>query len=88
MSVVLAGPPTSPQPLDADAWNRFTQMVGYVKWTCAVIAVAGVMAVGALLMVDNRLVDQYGPSIQAIVIKIVAGCVVVATASQLAELFT
>ena len=85
---VLAGPPTSPQPLDAEAWTRLVQMAGYVKWSCIVIAIAGVMSIGALLMVDNRLVDQFGPSIQAITIKVLIGCVVIGSAAQIAELFS
>jgi len=87
-TVVLAGPPTSPQPIDADAWTRFVQLAGYVKWACIITAIAGLMTIGTLLMVDNRLVDQFGPSIQAILIKVIAGCVVLAVSAQLAELFT
>ncbi|HJC59535.1 MAG TPA: hypothetical protein H9755_04265 [Candidatus Dietzia intestinigallinarum] len=67
--------------------TRFTQAVGWVKWGATVVLIAGVLAIGALLMVDNRLVDQYGPSIQAITIKVVVGCLVVASAGHITSAF-
>ncbi|MDV8002848.1 hypothetical protein [Rhodococcus sp. IEGM 1408] len=89
MELVLAQvqPPTSPMPIVNDAWAPMVAAVRYVKWVCMAIAVAGVMAIGALLVVDNRLVDQYGPSIQAILIKVVVGLLVIAISAQVAELF-
>ena len=39
------------------------------------------------LMIDNRLVDQYGPSIQAITIKVLLGCLIVASAGHIADVF-
>lgn len=80
-------PPASPVAPPQDALNRFTQAVGWVKWAATAILVAGLLALGALLTVDNRLVDQYGPSIQAIVIKIVVGCLIVASAGHIADVF-
>ncbi|MCT2031079.1 hypothetical protein M3D00_13100 [Dietzia cinnamea] len=84
-AVVL--PPTSPVGPPPEAMTRFTQAVGWVKWGATAVMVAGVMAIGALLTVDNRLIDQYGPSIQAIAIKVVLGCLVVATAGHFADVF-
>lgn len=80
-------PPTSPVGPPDEAMARFTQAVGWVKWGATAVLVAGVLALGALLTIDNRLVDQYGPSIQAIVIKVVAGCLVVACAGHIADVF-
>ena len=89
LTTVLAGaPPGAPVPLDAGAWTRITQVAGYVKWVCIMAIIASVMGVGALLMVDNRLVDEYGPSFQAIAIKILIGAVLVGAAAQVAQLFT
>lgn len=80
-------PPTSPVAPDGDAVARFSQAVGWVKWAATAILVAGVLAIGTLLIVDNRLVDQYGPSIQAITIKVVVGCLVVASAGHIVDVF-
>lgn len=80
-------PPTSPVAPSSDAVARFAQAVGWVKWAATAILVAGVLAFGALLTIDNRLVDQYGPSIQAIVIKIILGCLIVACAGHIADVF-
>lgn len=80
-------PPTSPVAPPSEAMTYFTQAVGWVKWGATAILVAGVLAIGALLTVDNRLVDQYGPSIQAITIKVVLGCLVVASAGHIADVF-
>lgn len=84
---VLAGPPTEPVPLADGVWNMFSQVAGYVKWASIAILIAATMLIGALLIVDNRLVDQYGPSIQAITIKVLVGSLLVATSAQIAELF-
>ena len=80
-------PPTSPVGPPQEAMTRFTQAVGWVKWGATVVLVAGVLALGSLLVVDNRLVDQYGPSIQAITIKVVVGCLIVACAGHIADVF-
>lgn len=80
-------PPTSPVGPPAEAMARFTQAVGWVKWGATAVLVAGVMAIGALLTIDNRLVDQYGPSIQAITIKVIVGCLIVASAGHIADVF-
>lgn len=81
------GPPTGPVPIEGAAWGAFVSVAGMVKWVCIAVALAGLMTIGTLLMVDNRLTDQYGPSIQAILIKVVAGLLLVAIAAQVAELF-
>lgn len=80
-------PPSSPVAPPDEAMARFAQAVGWVKWGATVVLVAGLLAIGALLTIDNRLVDQYGPSIQAITIKVIAGCLVVATAGQITQAF-
>lgn len=80
-------PPSSPVAPPGEAMTRFAQAVGWVKWGATVVLIAGVLAIGALLMVDNRLVDQYGPSIQAITIKVVVGCLVVASAGHITDAF-
>ena len=84
-AVVL--PPTSPVGPPAEAMTRFSQAVGWVKWGATAVVVAGVMAIGALLTIDNWLVDQYGPSIQAITIKVILGCLIVASAGHIADVF-
>lgn len=80
-------PPTSPVAPPPEAIARFAQAVGWVKWGATVVLIAGVLAIGALLTIDNRLVDQYGPSIQAITIKVIAGCLVVASAGHITSAF-
>jgi len=80
-------PPTSPVAPPSEALSRFTQAVGWVKWAATAVLVAGVLALGSLLTIDNRLVDQYGPSIQAITIKVVVGCLIVASAGHIADVF-
>lgn len=80
-------PPASPVAPPAAAMTYFTQAVGWVKWGATVVLVAGLLAIGALLTVDNRLVDQYGPSIQAITIKVILGCLIVASAGHIADVF-
>lgn len=80
-------PPTSPVAPPPVAMARFAQAVGWVKWGATVVLIAGVLAIGALLTIDNRLVDQYGPSIQAITIKVVAGCLIVASAGHITSAF-
>lgn len=80
-------PPTSPVAPPPEAMARFAQAVGWVKWGATVALIAGVLAIGALLTIDNRLVDQYGPSIQAITIKVVVGCLVVASAGHITSAF-
>ena len=85
--VLAQGPPTGPVPIEGAAWGAFVSVAGMVKWVCIVVALAGLMTIGTLLMVDNRLTDQYGTSIQAILIKVVAGLGAPALAAQVAELF-
>lgn len=80
-------PPTNPVGPPAEAMARFTQAVGWVKWGATAVLVAGVMAIGALLTIDNRLIDQYGPSIQAITIKVIVGCLIVASAGHIVDVF-
>lgn len=80
-------PPTSPVAPPSEALSRFTQAVGWVKWAATAVLVAGVLALGSLLTIDNRLVDEYGPSIQAITIKVVVGCLIVASAGHIADVF-
>lgn len=80
-------PPTSPVGPPQEAMTRFTQAVGWVKWGATVVVVAGVLLFGALLTVDNRLVDQYGTSIQAAVIKVIVGCLIVASAGHITDIF-
>lgn len=86
-AMLLAGPPTQPQPLPGTTFDEFVRVLGMVKWVCLAILTAGVMAIGTLLIVDNRLVDEYGPSIQAIAIKVVVGSLIVGSAATIAELF-
>lgn len=80
-------PPTSPVGPPGEAMTRFTQAVGWVKWGATAVMVAAVMSIGALLTIDNRLIDQYGPSIQAITIKVIVGCLIVASAGHIADVF-
>lgn len=80
-------PPSSPVPPPSEAMTSFAQVIGYLKWGATAVTVASVLALGALLTIDNRQIDQYGPSIQAIIIKIFLGCLIIACAGHIADVF-
>lgn len=86
-TVLAVDPPTSPQEMPADVTARIDQALGWTLWGSIAVAVCAVMLLGTLLVIDNRLVDEYGPSIQAIAIKVIAGCLVLGIASTVAGLF-
>lgn len=80
-------PPTSPVSPPSEALTSFAQVIAYLKWGATAVTVAAVLALGALLTIDNRQIDQYGPSIQAVIIKIFLGCLIVACAGHIADVF-
>lgn len=86
-TVLAVDPPTSPQEMPADVTARIDQALGWTLWGAIIVAIAAVMLIGTLLVIDNRLVDEYGPSIQAIAIKVIAGCFLLGIATVIAGLF-
>lgn len=80
-------PPSSPVSPPSEALTSFAQVVSYLKWGATAVTVAAVLALGALLTIDNRQIDQYGPSIQAVIIKVFLGCLIVASAGHIADVF-